>query len=108
MKLINNNIDANGLLYMQRYLLVKRPGMPICYNILKKNLFVSLQALSKKLRISSSPGCSPAVGGDAEIIPVEPDQGNACAGKVVPSFAYASLPQHFSQTIFSKKGNHMK
>jgi hypothetical protein len=42
-----------------------------------------------------------ANGGIAEIIPVEPDQGNACAGKVVPLFVYASLSQHFSQTIFS-------
>jgi hypothetical protein len=47
-------------------------------------------------------GKATSPGPDAEIIPVEPDQGNACAGKVVPSFVYASLPQHFSQTIFSK------
>jgi hypothetical protein len=39
----------------------------------------------------------------AEIIPVEPDQGNACAGKVaktslfLSAFAYAAFP---SKTIF--------
>jgi hypothetical protein len=64
-------------------------------------MFVSLRALFKKQRISDSPGCFYAIGVIAEIIPVEPDQGNACAGKVVPFFAYASLSQHFSQTIFS-------
>jgi hypothetical protein len=73
-------------------------------------MFVSLSAL-KKQRISDSPGCSRArlqPGPDAEIIPVEPDQGNACAGKVVPLFAYASLSQHFSQTIFSTHVQQLK
>ena len=37
----------------------------------------------------------------AEIKPVEPDQGNACAGKVVYHF-YASLSQHFSQINFNR------
>jgi hypothetical protein len=65
-------------------------------------MFVSLSALFK-IEYFSFPGVlrarSPTCAA-AEIIPVEPDQGNACAGKVVPSFAYASLSQHFSQTIF--------
>jgi hypothetical protein len=40
---------------------------------------------------------------DAEIIPVEPGQGNACAGKVaqhIPPFAFAAfLSNHFFKPI---------
>jgi hypothetical protein len=70
-------------------------------------MFVSLPALLK-IENFSFPGCFNASSVLAEIIPVEPDQGNACAGKVVPLFAYASLPQHFSQTIFSKHVQQLK
>ena len=33
----------------------------------------------------------PPLAGKAEIIPVEPDQGNACAGKVVSNFSSSLL-----------------
>lgn len=71
-------------------------------------MFVSLPTLINKQRISDSSGCFIRKGVIAEIIPVEPDQGNACAGKVVPLFAYASLSQHFSQTIFSTQVQQLK
>jgi hypothetical protein len=70
-------------------------------------MFVSLPALLKTENFRF-PGCFYASGVFAEIIPVEPDQGNACAGKVVPLFAYASLSQHFSQTIFSTHVQQLK
>jgi hypothetical protein len=38
----------------------------------------------------------------AEKIPVEPEQGNACAGKVVNVIYSSSLSQHFSQTNFDR------
>jgi hypothetical protein len=72
---------------------------PGCYNILKKNnvrIFVG----SFKKRDFQFPGVLLGqvtnLVPDAENIPVEPDQGNACAGKVAPLFVYASLSQHFS------------
>lgn len=71
-------------------------------------MFVSLSALLKTENFRFPGVLSPPLGGIAEIIPVEPDQGNACAGKVVPLFAYASLSQHFSQTIFSTHGQQLK
>lgn len=71
-------------------------------------MFVSLPTLFKNREFQIPRGAFPAVGGIAEIIPVEPDQGNACAGKVVPLFAYASLSQHFSQTIFSTHVQQLK
>jgi iron complex outermembrane recepter protein len=63
-----------------------------------------LQPLWPK-RSSSSRGAflPDQIGRTAEIIPVEPDQGNACAGKVGFNIFYTSLSQHFSQTIFSIK-----
>jgi len=45
----------------------------------------------------------PVLGGPAEIIPVEPDQGNACAGKVVQSFLFtpaAFLSNQFDPGLF--------
>jgi hypothetical protein len=65
-------------------------------------MFVSLSAL-KKIETFSFPGCFPANGGKAENRPVEPDQGNACAGKVAPylstlRFRSISLKSFFQQT----------
>jgi len=34
-----------------------------------------------KISFSAFPGVFSAFGGETEIIPVEPDQGNACAGR---------------------------
>jgi hypothetical protein len=61
--------------------------------------------LFKKNRDFSFPGCFSAVGGIAEKIPVEPDQGNACAGKVAPylstlHFRSISLKSFFQQICF--------
>jgi len=55
--------------------------------------------VTKRLKIRAifvpdSSGCCPATGGMAEKIPVEPDQGNACAGKVT-TFQGFSPPRIF-------------
>ena len=71
-------------------------------------MFVFLPALFKNREFQFPGVLFSPLGGIAEIIPVEPDQGNACAGKVVPLFAYASLSQHFSQTIFSTHVQQLK
>jgi hypothetical protein len=58
---------------------------------------------------SDSSGCSPAACGMAEIIPVEPEQGNACAGKVVKSFTippFCSIPPRIHFKVNSS-GNYL-
>gem|GEM_PF-3108941 len=40
------------------------------------------------IRFSDSSGCCSAKGGVAEKIPVEPGQGNACAGKVTTQLTF--------------------
>lgn len=61
-----------------------------------------------KERVSDSSGCF-AQNGKAEITPVEPGQGNACAGKVdFNVHTYTSLSQHFLQSIFISPANTLK
>jgi len=67
----------------------------------KTFLFLSLCPLwPKRFQFPRGAFYLPAADTKAEMIPVEPDQGNACAGKVDSAIAYTSLSQHFSQTIF--------
>ena len=55
-----------------------------------------LQELSKNTYLcTSSSGCCPAKWQAAEKIPAEPDQGNACAGKVISSISIPLLLRHF-------------
>jgi hypothetical protein len=79
MKLINNNIDVNRRLNIQPPFAVKRPKMPICYNIPKK--YVRIFAGSFKIfEISVSRGALPPLAGllrkyPLNLIRVMPAQG---------------------------------
>jgi hypothetical protein len=55
-----------------------------------------LKDIIERKAVLRFPGCSSAGGGRAEIIPVEPDQGNACAGKVVIMYSssFRGIPPH--------------
>ena len=67
-----------------------------CYTKLKRFIFAPSKS-GKAGFDTDSPGCySPALAGGAEIKPVEPDQGNACAGKDGnDALSPTAFPSHF-------------
>jgi len=66
------------------------PALPKVTKGSKNRIFVPRQpVVTRRLYFTDSSGCCSVHNGMAEMIPVEPGQGNACAGKVNQHFNFS-------------------
>jgi hypothetical protein len=97
--------SGNNSAFKHCCMIVVRNMLPKCYSKPERIYLCSVKKAASRFLTQIPRGATREVPGpgtctEAEIKPVEPDQGNACAGKEVPTCIFLSPLRSISDSIF--------
>lgn len=99
--------SGNNSAFKHCCMIVVRKMLPKCYSKPERIYLCGVERAVNRLSAQIPRGATREVPGpgtrtEAEIKPVEPDQGNACAGKEVPLCLFLSPLRSISNSIFNR------